>query len=110
MAVCWHEIGVYGSQTTALAQDTATSTSGMLFQITGAINELDKKLTKTCIFQLTVLMFTATKTEDQESVALSIARCNSGIKVNVNQWIKEATTFDIGFGLDGLTVALPELT
>ncbi|PAV86845.1 hypothetical protein WR25_24235 [Diploscapter pachys] len=72
MAVCWHEIGVYGSQATAIAQVTTTSTS-------------------------------ATKTEDQESVALSIARCNSGIKVNVNQWIKEATTFDIGFGLDGLT-------
>ncbi|PAV91390.1 hypothetical protein WR25_04455 [Diploscapter pachys] len=68
MAVCWHEIGVYGSQTTAIAQVTTTSTS-------------------------------ATKTEDQESVA----RCNSAIKINVNQWIKEATTFDIGFGLDGLT-------
>ncbi|PAV88562.1 hypothetical protein WR25_24228 [Diploscapter pachys] len=47
--------------------------------------------------------YSATESEDQESVILSIARCNSDIKINVDQLIKEATTFDIGFGLDGLT-------
>ena len=36
MAVCWHEIGVYGNQTTIIAQNTKTNISSMLFRITEA--------------------------------------------------------------------------
>ncbi|PAV74527.1 hypothetical protein WR25_26805 [Diploscapter pachys] len=50
------------------------------------------------------------KSDDQKSVIQSMYQCNSQIGTGILQLPTKATTFDIGFGLDGLTVALPELT